>query len=93
MFFLGESYEFYETSQNNELAEEIVVGFDHTTSSFRPEIYVDILQYVLFLEKFCYDAIETQQCRKCWVVCKLTLLLPREKRKKMSVRWQREKLS
>ena len=53
MSVLGESYEFYKTSQNNELAEETGVGFDHTTSSFRPEIFLNILQYVFFLEKFC----------------------------------------
>ena len=39
-------------SQNNELAKETGVGFDHTTSSFHPEIFLDILRYVLFLEKF-----------------------------------------
>ena len=50
---LGKSYEFCKTSQNNELAEETDVGFDRTTSSFRPEIFLDILRYVLILEKFC----------------------------------------
>ena len=49
----GESYEFYKTSQNNELAEETGVGFDHTTSSFLPEISLDFFRYVLFFEKFC----------------------------------------
>ena len=53
MSILGKSNEFYETSQNNELVEETGVGFDHATSSFRPKIFLDILQYVLFLEKFC----------------------------------------
>ena len=50
---MGESYEFYKTSQNNELAEETGVGFDHTTSSFRPELFLGILQYVHCSEKFC----------------------------------------
>ena len=50
---LGESYEFYKMSPNKGLAEETDVGFDHTTSSFRPEIFQDNLWYVLYLEKFC----------------------------------------
>ena len=50
---LGESHEFRKTSQNNELTKETGIGFDHTTSSFRPEIFLDILRYVLFLGKFC----------------------------------------
>ena len=53
MSVLGESYKFYKTSQSNELVEGTGVGFDHTTSSFRPEIFLDIMQYVLVLEKFC----------------------------------------
>ena len=44
MFVFGESYKFYQTSQNNELAKETGVGFDHTTSSFGPEIFLDILR-------------------------------------------------
>ena len=48
MSILGESYEFYKTSQNNELAEEISVGFDYTISSFCSEVF-----HILFLEKFC----------------------------------------
>ena len=43
MSVLGESYKFYKTSQNNELAEETGVGFNRTTSSFRPEVFLDIL--------------------------------------------------
>ena len=53
MSVLGKSYEFYKTSENNVLAEETGVGFNHTTSNFRPEIFQTILRYVLFLEKFC----------------------------------------
>ena len=53
MSVLGESYEFYKISQSNELAKETGVGFNHITSSFRLEIFLDILRYVLFLEKFC----------------------------------------
>ena len=53
MSVLEESYEFYKTSQNDELAEETGVGFDHTDLSFCPEIFLDILRYVLFLEKLC----------------------------------------
>ena len=53
MSVLGESHKFYKTSQSNELAEEEGVGFDHTTSSFCLKLFLDILQYVLFLEKFC----------------------------------------
>ena len=53
MSVLRERYEFYKKIQNTELAEETGVGFDYTTSSFRPEIFLDILQYVLFSEKFC----------------------------------------
>ena len=52
MSVLGESYEFYITSQNSELAKEAGDGFDHTISSFYPEIFLDILRYVLFSEKF-----------------------------------------
>ena len=48
MSVLGKSYDFNKTSQSNELAEETGVGFDHTTSSFRPEIFLEILRYVLF---------------------------------------------
>ena len=50
---LGESYEFYKTSQNYELTDETSVEFDHINSSFYPEIFLDISWYVLFLEKFC----------------------------------------
>ena len=57
MSVLGERYEFYITRQNNVLAEEASVGFDHTTSIFHPEIFLDILQHVLFLEKFFIAAI------------------------------------
>ena len=53
MCVLEESYRFYKTSQNNELAEETGVGFNHTTSSFHLEIFLDILRYVFLLEKFC----------------------------------------
>ena len=53
MSVLGESYEFYKMSPNKGLAEETDVRFDHTTSSFRPEIFQDILWYVLYLEKLC----------------------------------------
>ena len=48
----GKSYEFCKTSQNNELAEETGVEFDHSTSSFRSEIFLDIFRYILFSEKF-----------------------------------------
>ena len=63
----GESYKFRKTSQNNVLVEKTSVGFYHTTS-FHPEIFLDISQYVLFLEEFDWAAIETQRYRKCLVV-------------------------
>ena len=48
MYILGESYEFYKTSWNNELAEETGVRFDNTTLSFHPKISQHILRYVFF---------------------------------------------
>ena len=48
---LRESYKFYKTSQNSELAEEASVGFDYTISTFRPKLFLEMLRYVLFLEK------------------------------------------
>ena len=44
MSVLGESCEIYETNQNNGLVEATSVGFDHTISSFCPEIFLDILR-------------------------------------------------
>ena len=52
MSVLGESYEFYKISQSNELAKETGVGFNHITSSFRPEIFLDILRLVDFDQRY-----------------------------------------
>ena len=50
---VGRKLRIYKTSQNNELVEDRGVGFDHSTPSFQPEVLVDTLLYVFFLEKFC----------------------------------------